>query len=211
MSLIFALLALGAMMLAAVALVRAVDSGALVLGNLGFKQDATRAADRAAEYARTCLLGTNPACAIADLTVDGANGTGYYATSQDTLDPTGRVTSAATPLALVDWDSNGCSGFTAGSYASCTRTAGICPAANCGANVTAQYLVTRLCQTTGALSVTNTCAQPASTALSNASDRGEVRAGNGRPSVAVAVPYYRIIVRIVGARGTASFTETLIH
>ena len=58
-SLIFALLALGAMLLAAVALVRAVDSGALVLGNLGFKQDATSAADRATEYARTCLNGIN--------------------------------------------------------------------------------------------------------------------------------------------------------
>ena len=40
-SLLFALMALAAMLLAAVALVRSVDSGALVLGNLGFKQEAT--------------------------------------------------------------------------------------------------------------------------------------------------------------------------
>ena len=81
-SLIFALLALGAMLLAAVALVRAVDSGALVLGNLGFKQDATSAADRAAEYARTCLNGGGGCAVIANLNADGAIGTGYYASSQ---------------------------------------------------------------------------------------------------------------------------------
>ena len=55
-SLLFALMALAAMLLAAVALVRSVDSGALVLGNLGFKQEATQAADRAAEVARAWLL-----------------------------------------------------------------------------------------------------------------------------------------------------------
>ena len=48
-SLLFALMALAAMLLAAVALVRSVDSGALVLGNLGFKQEATRPPNRAAE------------------------------------------------------------------------------------------------------------------------------------------------------------------
>ncbi len=90
MSLLFALMALAAMLLAAVALVRSVDSGALVLGNLGFKQEATQAADRAAEVARAWLLTT-----AVDLTADSpANG--YYATSQDNLDPTGRVTTAAT-------------------------------------------------------------------------------------------------------------------
>ena len=59
MSLLFALLALAAMLLAAVALVRSVDSGALVLGNLGFKQDATSAGDSAAELARAdCCPGS---------------------------------------------------------------------------------------------------------------------------------------------------------
>jgi type IV pilus assembly protein PilX len=210
-SLIFALLALGAMLLAAVALVRAVDSGALVLGNLGFKQDATSAADRATEYARTCLNGGGSCAVIANLNADGAIGTGYYASSQDTLDPTGRVTSTASPLALVDWDANTCASFTAGTYASCTRIPATCPAANCGQNVTAQYLITRLCPSAGAVGVGNSCAQPASTAISNAADRGQIKQGSGRPQTVVVTPFYRIIVRTVGARGTASFTETIIH
>jgi type IV pilus assembly protein PilX len=77
--------------------------------------------------------------------------------------------------------------------------------------VRTRYLITRLCPTTGAVSATNACAKPASTAISQAAARGEVNAVSGRPEVVVAAPYYRIIVRSVGARGTVSFTETIIH
>jgi hypothetical protein len=207
-SLIFTLLALTAMMLAAVALVRSVDSGATVLGNLGFKQEATSAADHAAEVARTWLLSG------ADLTVDNPNN-GYYATSQDALDPTGRLTSAATPLAVVNWlDSDSCACLTASpaTCSSCSRTPALAPVTTANGRVQARYLITRLCPLTGAVSAANACAKPASLALSNAASRGEVRVGaEERPSEAPTTPYYRIIVRTVGGRGTVSFTETVIH
>ncbi len=51
MSLIFALLTLVALSLAAVALVRSVDTSTTVIGNLGFKQDSTFYAGQAAEEA----------------------------------------------------------------------------------------------------------------------------------------------------------------
>jgi len=51
LSLIFALLALVALSLGAVALIRSVDGGTLVLGNLGFKQDATVSTEKATESA----------------------------------------------------------------------------------------------------------------------------------------------------------------
>ena len=86
-SLLFALLALAAISLAAVALVRSVDSGVQVIGNLSFKQDATAAADRAAEVARAWLQAPGR-----DLLNDSTSGLGYYASSQDNLDPTGRLT-----------------------------------------------------------------------------------------------------------------------
>jgi hypothetical protein len=72
-SLLFALLALAAMLLAAVGLVRSVDSGARVLGNLGFKQAATAAADRTAERARGVLAAPG-----FDLNTDAPAGNGYY-------------------------------------------------------------------------------------------------------------------------------------
>ena len=204
-SLLFALMALAAMMLASVALVRSVDSGALVLGNLGFKQEATSAADRAAEVARAVL-----AAPTFDPNIDSpANG--YYATSQDALDPTGQITTAANKLAVVNWgdaDSCACLAASPTTCASCSRSPSN-PIAYGG--VTARYLITRLCPSTGAISSTNACAKPASTAISNAATRGEVNATSGRPEVAAAVPYYRIIVRSVGSRGTVSYTETIIH
>lgn len=202
-SLIFALLALAALSLAAVALVRSVDSGTLLLGNLGFKQDATAAADRMAEQARAWLM--NPAN---NLAVDGP---GYYATSQDGLDPTGRLTSTATPMAVVNWgDSDSCACLAAGACQTCDRLPSNEQTFNDG-KVRARYLITRLCPATGAVTATNACAQPAVNAISAASARGELRIGTEtRPSEAAQIPYYRIIVRTVSGRNSVSFTETII-
>jgi type IV pilus assembly protein PilX len=209
-SLLFALLALAAISLAAVALVRSVDSGTLVIGNLGFKQDATSAADLAAERARTWLMQEGR-----DLGVNDAS-EGYYATAQDALDPTGRLTSSTRPLAVVNWgDSDSCACVAAGTCLNCSTT----PSPEIPYNVVdgnptvrARYLITRLCPSGGAVSATNACAQPAATALSEGKGRGEVRIGTEtRPSEAAQVPYYRIIVRTVSGRNTVSFTETVIY
>lgn len=206
-SLLFALLALAAMMLAAVALVRSVDSGALVLGNLGFKQDATGRADFVAERARAAIMG------MADPTQDGPPGSGYYATSQDALDPTGRVTSAANKLAVVNWgDSDSCACVTA-----TPATCSVCrPASDevpgLANGVKARYVVTRLCPSVGTVSDTNACAKPAALAISQSASKNEVKVGGETTPDAVAlVPYYRIIVRTVGARGAVSFTETIVY
>jgi type IV pilus assembly protein PilX len=206
-SLLFSLLALASMLLAAVALVRSVDSGALVLGNLGFKQDTTSAADRAAELARAQILGSG-----LDLNVDQPS-IGYYATSQDNLDPTGRVTSAANKLAVVNWgdpDSCACLATSPTTCSSCSRMPSAAQSLSGG--VSARYLITRLCPSTGAVSASNVCAKPASLALSQASARGEIRIGaEARPTQVASTPYYRVIVRTVGGRGTVSFTETILH
>jgi len=207
-SLLFALLALAAMLLAAVALVRSVDSGALVLGNLGFKQDATSAADSAAELARTAL----PGLPSGDRNIDQPS-IGYYATSQDNLDPTGRVTSASNQLAVVNWgDSDSCACLASpATCSSCSRQPSAEQSLN-GGRVRARWLITRLCPSTGPVSATNACAKPASMALSQAATRGEIRVGaESRLTAAVTTPYYRIIVRTVGGRGTVSFTETILH
>lgn len=205
LSLIFALLALAAMMLAAVALVRSVDSGTLVLGNLGFKQEATSAADRAAEEARALIVNRTINLDADDTTV------GYYATSQEALDPTGRVTSAANPLAVVNWrdaDSCACLNTNPVSCSSCTRTPSNVRDHD---GVKTSFLITRLCPSVGAPSAANACAKPAAAALSNASERGTLDPTGPRPNTTVIAPYYRIIVRSVGARGTVSFTETIVY
>lgn len=208
-SLLFALLALAAISLAAVALVRSVDSGSLLIGNLSFKQDATAAADRATEAARAWLMAPGQ-----NLTADSAGGVGYYATSQEGLDPTGRLTSATSPMAVVNWgepDSCACLSASPATCSSCSRLPSDELTFN-GGTVRARYLITRLCPATGAVVATNACAQPAATAISTAKARGEIRVGTeSRPSEVAQAPYYRIIVRTVSGRNTVSFTETVLY
>jgi type IV pilus assembly protein PilX len=208
-SLIFALLALAAISLAAVALVRAVDSGSLVIGNLSFKQDATRAADVAAERARAWLKRPG-----ANLTADAPDD-GYYATAQATLDPTGRVTSVANPLAVVNWgDSDSCACRQSPSTcSSCTHTpsAPITVGSGVGA-VRASYVITRLCPNAGAADASNACAQPAALRTSGTKDHSVVDNTNQHlePPLTGAA-YYRVIVRTVGGRNSVSFTETILY
>lgn len=204
-SLLFALMALAAISLAAVALVRSVDSGSLLIGNLSFKQDATGAADRATEAARAWLMAPGR-----DLTVDDPT-EGYYATSQEQLDPTGRLTSTGNRMAVVNWgDSDSCACVAAGTCLNCTRT----PSPEATYNsVRARFLITRLCPLGGAFTAANACAAPTVAALSGGKGaQGEVRIGTEtRPSAAAQVPYYRVIVRTVGGRNTVSFTETVLY
>lgn len=73
--LFFALIALVAMSLAAVALIRSVDTNSLIAGNLAFKQSTLLSADRGVESAITWASGNASALSANSV----ANG--YYATS----------------------------------------------------------------------------------------------------------------------------------
>lgn len=203
-SLIFALLALAAISLAAVALVRSVDGGLLVIGNLGFKQETTRAADRAAEAARAWIAANGGSLNADDTAM------GYYAAAPANLDPTGKLTSAARRMDVINWgDVDSCL-CTASTCNACTLTPRNVPLAN--STVTASYVITRLCPVTGLPSAANACSLPAGQEVGGTKDRGDE--GYGDPTISkdsAASPYYRIIVRTVGGRNTVSFTETLVH
>lgn len=201
-TLLFALMALVVLGFAAVALTRSVDTGTLIMGNLGFKQDTMVAGGSGAEQA-IAWLKTN----VGGNALDGdlpANG--YYASSRDKLDPTGGKTSAANRLPLVNWDGN-CQGAASGSYDNCDALA------STGADVNGnkiQWVITRLCDSVGSASGANRCARPATASTSTSRERGELTPG-GRISSAVASPYFRIVVRIAGPRNTVSYTESLVH
>lgn len=202
-SLIYSLLALVALSMAAVALVRSVDGGSLVMGNLGFKQDATLTADQAAEQAIAWLAANAGATLHADVPASG-----YYASSLDALDPTGEGSISAT-RAVVDWAGDNCATYAAGSFATCRRASAEI-ALNAGNR--ARYVITRLCSVEGNPSSTAVdCASPLQTAASISPNRGEVNYGTGRLSATISAQYYRVIVRAQGPRSTVSFTETILH
>jgi Tfp pilus assembly protein PilX len=208
LSMLLALIALLILSLTAVALIRSVDTDTLIIGNLGFKQDANEAGSIGAESAMSWLESQ----AILD---DDVPANGYYASSLEKLDPTGSNTTAANKLVLVDWDGSGnCTSTKAGTFESCT-TQPFPIAANAGISLVngnrVQWVITRLCKLAAPVSdPNNACTQPGTVGPVTASERGELMSG-GRISDSVAGPYYRIIVRTEGPRNTVSFTETIVH
>lgn len=212
--LLFALITLVALMLATMGLVRSVDTSAMLLGNIGFKQDATSAADRATRQAINWLSDNRAA-----LNIDVIE-SGYYASTQEfetngttakpPVDATGKQLYGNTNRQLIDWDKDGCDAAESGSYTGCT----IQPASAGTINGNeASYVVFRLCSKTGDYSTDTSisCAKPMTTSSTAASGRGDLNYAEPTRFNSTSGPYYRIVVRVLGARNTASFTETIVH
>jgi hypothetical protein len=202
-SLLFAMMTLVVLSLAAVALVRSVDLGALILGNLGFKQDATAVSGVATAEAIAAL---NARLLAGTADADDA-AAGYYASSLENLDPTGGSTTAGNKLIIVDWLGDGtCAYAAAGSFSACLQ-------AKLGTSVngnTVRWVITRLCKQTGVIAATNPCSAPVVASSVGSSNMGVLVAGK-RFTATAASPYYRVVVRTQGARNTVSFTEAIVH
>ncbi|MGL4516426.1 MAG: pilus assembly PilX family protein [Shewanella sp.] len=206
-SLFIALIALAIMSLAAVGLIRTMDTGVVAIGNIGFQQVATRAADRGIEQAIN-WLNTNKAtnsCSGGPTLNCNSETNGYYASyGGDTLDPTGSKDSDKTRT-LIDWKGNDCADE--GSYASCLTPSNAISID--GQEI--RYFITRLCRLSGSTSGSgNACVWSTSGAADESSKRGELRYDERRFTSSLS-PNYRIIVYVRGTRNTVSVTETLMH
>lgn len=196
------LVALLLMSIAAVGLIRTVDTGTLIVGNIAFKQAATAATDRGAERAIAYITPKlGGATLYSNITDDG-----YYASSLGELDITGNSTSNA--RALVDWNDDDCAYATSGTYASCLE-----PSLAEGVNgYESRYIIARMCKTTGdPNSSANNCAKPIATTGAASPKRGELKYGEDKRFEGTAGPYFRIVVRTSGPRNTVSYTETYVH
>ncbi|TFZ08726.1 pilus assembly PilX family protein [Ramlibacter humi] len=201
-SLLFALMAMVVLGFAAVALTRSVDTGALIMGNLSFKQDTLQASNTGAEQAITWLqANVNNALLNADSAPNG-----YYAAMPARLDATGNRTSSTDKWTLINWDGD-CLGVPAANRTDCSMV----PAS--GTNVNGnqvQYVIVRLCTLPGTSATGNVCLRPSSTSSSSSSERGELKPG-GKIVSATTTPYYQVLVRVLGPRNTVSYTETMVH
>ncbi|MEW5943891.1 MAG: hypothetical protein AB1710_08580 [Pseudomonadota bacterium] len=195
--LIIALIALVAMTLAGIAMVRSVDTGNLVAGNLAFKQGATLAGDSGIEAAITWLTSV----AGTANSYNDQPASGYYATSQDNLD----LTSRDPARAWVDWNFDNCGGA---SIPACIAPAA--PVSAAGGN-TVTYIIHRLCLSSGDPNAAgNSCANYQASS-STSPKRGELRYGDDKRFEPLPVEYYRITSRVVGPRNTVSYVETILH
>jgi hypothetical protein len=190
--LLIALIALVAMTLAAIGLVRSIDAGTMVAGNIGFRQSAVATSDAGVETARAWL--------VAQQMAGGGNllndipASGYYSTRQDSLDITGNRTAGGTDG--VDWGGSDPSQPT--------------KAFDAGTDTTGNhmyYLIHRLCATTGAWGATNDCNVAVN--QGQGSTQGTIDPRHD-PFSGVPSYVYRITVRVNSAKNTVSYAQALV-
>lgn len=209
-TLIFALLTLIALMLSTLALVRSVDISTLVMGNLGFKQDATAAADQATRHAIS-WLSSNLASLNNHRATDGYYASVVETSATDILDVTGTQAPNVSTRELIDWDDDRCASATPSSFAKCEIKPE--PIATDINGNTSSYVIFRMCSAEGDISVGNTiqCARPLNATGNSSLVKGDLNYADHARFTSAASPYYRIVVRVLGARNTVSFTETIVH
>lgn len=207
--LIVALIALVAMTLAGLALVRSMDTGLTIAGNLAFKEATTSVADIATvEAAGWLTANTSPA---SNLFKDNST-YGYYADWKTGCDMTGNKTPASSSDD-VDWS---------GTSAGCIKAVSV-PAAKLPSGYSASYIITRMCTCEGAAganvctinsvpNMANICAGVLAQGPFHGIGTYDYRdlTGVEASMVANSSPYYRVVARVVGPRDTTSYVETVV-
>jgi len=193
-TLFIALIVLVAMTMAAVAMMRSVDTATVVAGNIGFRQSAVNAADQGVQAAYA-WLGAN--VGGAGISNDSAL-QGYFSS----------VTAGEAP----DWYTN------SASWASAFNLTLTCPAtgvtnADCAGN-TVSYVIHRMCPVANCApnatcgGVTNVCGQT----LSSTAVSGE-GVDQSAPNFFTTPPatHYRVTVKSVGPRNSIAYVQTMLR
>jgi len=178
--LFIALIVLVAMSLAGLALMRGVDTGALIASNLAFRQSATAAGDRGIEAGRAWLLSSSGASLYTD-----NPGNAYYSTFQTNVDLVGGD-ATKTPF---DW--------------STAVDAGTDVAGN-----QVSYVIQRMCELPGDPASVS-CLRAAGVSGTSAGSKGAASYG-GYAISAPTGAFYRITVRVTGPRNTVSFVQATV-
>lgn len=187
--LMIALIVMVSMTLAAIALVRSVDTGILVAANLAFRQSATISGDTGLRSATNWLLSNQ---AGTTLHADKLDATSAYWASAQNAPP------AFDPL-VYDWESGNNS---------------VCILAGCArdpvtGNVT-RFVIHRLCDLAGNPIGVKCVRPPATSGSSNNSSKAVVSVGT-MAMTATSAAYYRITVRITGPRNTTSYVQAVVY
>ena len=193
--LIITLIVLVAMTLAAIALVRSVDTTNIIAGNLAFRQSATHVADAGVDDALYVLL---PNLVTSNqLTVQACPaGFGYKSFHEPNLDPPNQTWEqfwadmGSCPKTMAQ-DANGNTINAAGTIVARASTV--------------QYIVESMCSLAGQA---GTCSNPPPSIIISCSG-SDLGAGYGKCS-AVTQHYYRVTTRVQGPRNTVSYIQTII-
>jgi hypothetical protein len=197
LALFFALICMVAIMLAAVVLVRSVDTATLISGNLAFQQNATRSADSGTEAAIAWLLARQAANSQLNVLLDPTHGfnfdvpmSGYYAS----LDPAKSLTDPSA-ASHFEWTENDSAGL-----------------AEDGSGNTVRYIIQRMCRTSTNVANAN-CLLSAATVDTNKQNillPQEVCNGPGCPA-AGQTPQVRITSKVSGPKNTVSYIQAFVY
>jgi len=206
--LILTLIVLVAMMLAAIALVRSVDTGNVVAGNMAFKQGVTHSGDAGTEaaiaYLRALQSDGNAFAVDTVAEQDGPISSGYFASVPNIdTDMTGNSHNPARPL--VDWGYNNCNNASAaGCYEPVPQIAN-------GVGNQVSYIIQRLCSTVGPNNAAgNNCVTYAAQG-GQSPNRSAIDYAHNRRFATTPVVYYHITSRITGPRNSVSYVDTVVH
>lgn len=197
--LFIALIALMVMALAAVVLVRSVDTSTIIAGNLAFKQAATAAADAGVAAAVPWLAVTEASQAVSPY-VSAAHAfnidspaTGYYSSIAAPVNLTDAATWAvgtSRPGTGANFDGNGYD-------------------ANTGNTV--RYIIQRVCRTANQLLSTDNCLF-SDVAGNKGSKRGRLSYEAGMSSDStLGSPIYRITARVTGPKNSVSYIQAYAY
>lgn len=190
-----ALIVLVLMTLAGIALMRSMDTTNLIAGNMAFKQSATHAADLGIEEAASWLEQNNavPGGGGLDASVPAA---GYTSNSGN---------NAAFGVGEAFW-----LGQVAGGVCYLPVQGGACSGAPGVANAaghTVGFMIQRLCNNGGPRGNAGCALVPgAANAGGGAEGAGDPQLTGGSNAV-----YYRITVRVVGPRNSASYVQAIVY
>jgi Tfp pilus assembly protein PilX len=206
LSLLVALIALAAMSMAGVALIRSIDTNSLIAGNLAFRQNSTTSADSGVEAARLWLMNSSSVYLQSD-----HSDSGYYATRADTggednkgMDITGSRTKSTNDN--IKWI-NAADEVQAGSYTP------FCEANNDATGNRICYVIHRMCDLPGSIDSAD-CSTSTTSNSDGISEGGMVRGltyHTELPGTGTTMGRYRITVRVSGPRNNNSYVQVFIQ
>jgi len=197
-ALFFALVSLVAIMLAAVVLVRSVDTSMLISGNLAFQQAATSSADAGTEAAVTYLAGIEAANGATNVLTNSAHpfnqdnaAAGYYAS----LDPAKSMSAASGTRFQWITSGGGKDSVLVGTDSS---------------GNTVSYVIQRMCRTSG-VEVTAANCLFSGAALDNNKQNiplpQEICKGTGCPVAGM----IRVTTKVTGPKNTVSYVQAFVY
>ena len=192
--LFLAMIALVVMSLAAVALIRSVDTNSMITGNLAYKQTAAISSSYGIE-SMVDALGPMP------LTYGDANdpANGYYALCSNFDGGSADRCSGNNLTADASW--------VAGTNSSLATGTGLVAGRDAYGN-TIQYIVERMCHQVGA--PTKAACLQAGSDPDNSSKNVLNEPQAGAPKPPTEIPVYRVTVRIAGPKNTVSYIQAFI-